>query len=133
MNQFNIAELILLITAALGLVIKLFFAIWKTRWTTVEASCAECEFNQAGPYLRHFRKRHLLNGYHNTFLFYWHDQEITGKQLFRYNPGQCTPGYTYKIKVNPRRPHIIATRTEIVFDYIVAAVCVAVIVSIWIA
>lgn len=132
MNQFNIAELILLITAALGLVIKLFFAIWKTKWTTVEASCTECKLHQSMPHYRNFRKRHYLSGYHNKFQYYWNDKEITGSQLFKYNPGQCTPGYTYKIKVNPRRPHIIATITEIVFDYVAAAVFVAVIVSIMI-
>ena len=130
--MFNIFELITLCTAALGFVIKLFFAIWKTGWTTVEASCAECELNQAIPYRKRFRTRHLLSGYDNTFIYDWNDKEITGKQLFRYNPGKCIPGYQYKIKVNPRRPHIIATITEIVFDYVAAAVFVAVIVSIMI-
>lgn len=131
--MFNIFELIGICVAALCLVIKLFFAIWKTRWTTVEASCTECELHQSLPHYRHFRKRHYLSGYHNKFLYHWNDKEITGSQLFKYNPGQYTPGYMYQIKVNPRRPHVIATKVEIIWDYIFPTACMALMIAIFIS
>ena len=127
--ELDALELTLLSIFGVMAVIKLFLAIWKTTWRTVEASCETCDKHQAVPYYKRCRKRYLFSGYQSTFWYYFNKKEYTGQQPWKYNPGQCTPGREYKIKVNPRRLTTVATITEIVWDYLWAALCLAAVIT----
>ena len=131
MNEISI--LLMCLAGALG-GITLILALWKTRWASVEALCVDCELNQAGAhYKMSGRKRHYLSGYKSTFTFNYNGQEYTGSQPYRYNPGKCMPRCYYTIKVNPRNPQVVATKTELIAKYIIASLCLALIIYMLIA
>ena len=118
-----------IVLAAIFAVIKLILAIRKTTWISVESSCCECVKHQAGKYKKRMRTRYILSGYQSSFMYYHNDEEYTGTQPWKYNPGQYTPGQQYVIKVNPHKPTQVATKVEIAWDYISVAICIGVIVT----
>lgn len=87
----------------------------KIKWTPIEAACVDCTANQKFSYnhLSPLGKRYYLRGFQSSFLFYWNNEEVTGKQRSPFNLTKYTPGQMYTIKVNPRNPKVIATRGEI--------------------
>lgn len=102
---------------------QLVMAIIKTKWITVpDAICTECDWNHGKLSYNNLslirKKRYYQAGYRAAFEFWLNDQQHTGKQLMPYNPGKYEPGMVYTIKVNPKRPHMVATRQEIVWGYV---------------
>ena len=133
MNPITLA--LIMIFGIIG-AFELLMAIIKTKWSPVEGICLDCEHSEKFAYhtITPWRKtRHYLSGYQATFSFDWNGQECTGKQLMPFNFGKCYPGNMYTIKVNPRRPQNVATRIEIVGDYLAAIFCITMAVLILLA